>query len=72
MAGACEHKWHSAVAAISLLYSKESYLFGHARNDAVSPLILVGLLFNECTAGPVNPPLLIFFQNRASNGFYRF
>lgn len=29
----------------------------------ISPsLILVGLLFSECTAGAVSPPLLIFFS----------
>lgn len=72
MAGACVHKWHSAERGISLLYSKECHLCGHARNDVVSPsLILVGLLFDGCAAGPIRP-LPIFFQNRASNGFYRF
>lgn len=65
MAGACVHKWHSAVNSISLLYSKECYLCGHARDDALSPsLILAGLLFNECTAGPVSPPVSIFFSKK--------
>lgn len=45
MAGACLHKWHSALDSISLVYSNECYLCGHARNDAVShSLIFVGLL----------------------------
>lgn len=61
------------MAFCSGLYLSAAQDCGHARNDAVSPsLILVGLLFDECAAGLVCPPLPMFFQNRASNGFYRF
>lgn len=61
MAGACVHKWHSAVDCISLLFNKECFLCGHARNDAVSPSLILGLLFRERVARLVSPPLPIFF-----------